>query len=332
MLMETFTGTGRHARVSAAGIRAGHFARGDQKVTIELQASSFAAEPRRRRRPLAFLATVRRAPLPAAALAFIVVLVIAAVFAPWLAPFDPDELHRIDRLQSPGSPYWLGTDSTGRDQLSRIIWGSRVSLYVGVAPILVSCVVGTVLGAVSGYCGGPIDLVLQRVAEAVSAIPPLLIAIAVVALMGPRLTNVVFAIAIVTAPAVNRVARAATMQTTPLPYVLAARSIGASHARVIVRHILPNIAAPVIIVGASLVGTAILAEAGLSFLGLGVRPPAATWGNMIGGDNRIVFEIAPWLVIFPGLAITLTVLAFNLVGDGLRDLLDPRAKRVRGPK
>ncbi len=286
------------------------------------------------RKPLSvsIFAAVRRAPLPAAAVLFITVLTFSAVFAPWLAPFDPNELHRIDRLKSPGSPYWLGTDSTGRDQLSRIIYGSRVSLYVGVAPILVSCFVGTVLGTVSGYCGGVIDLVMQRVAEAVSAIPPLLIAIAVVSLMGPRLTNVVIAIAIVTAPTVNRVARAATMQTTPLPYVLAARSIGASHARVIGRHILPNIATPIIVVGASLVGTAILAEAGLSFLGLGVRPPAPTWGNMVGGDNRIVFEIAPWLAIFPGLAITLTVLAFNLAGDGLRDLLDPRMKRVVGHK
>ena len=298
----------------------------------ELRASLFPLSARRPRRSTAMLTAARRAPLATLAVGFIVLLIVVAVFAPWIAPFDPNELHRVDRLRSPGSPYWLGTDSTGRDQLSRIIFGSRVSLYVGVVPIVGSCLVGTVMGAVSGYFGGMVDLVLQRFAEAVSAIPPLLIAISVVALMGPRLTNVVLAIGIVTAPSVNRVARAATLQTKPLPYVLAAHSIGASHARIIGRHVLPNIATPVVVVGASMIGTAILAEAGLSFLGLGVRPPTATWGNMIGGDNRIVFELAPWLVIFPGLAITLTVLAFNLAGDGLRDMLDPRMKRVLGPK
>lgn len=272
----------------------------------------------------------RSTPLTTTALAFLVLLIVVAALAPVIAPFDPLEFHRVDRLQGPGAPYLLGTDASGRDQLSRIIYGARVSLYVGVAPIVLSTIAGTVFGTVSAYRGGAVDLVIQRFAEALMAIPPMLVAITVVAVLGPSLNNVVLAIATVTIPLINRVSRAATLQVVPLQYVLSARAVGASNLRIMLVHIVPNIAGPIIVVGASLVGTAILTEAGLSFLGLGVRPPDPTWGNMIGGENRVVSEVAPWLVIFPGIAISLTVLAFNLAGDGLRDLLDPRSRNGRG--
>lgn len=269
---------------------------------------------------------VRRSPLSAIAFAFIAVLAVVALLAPWIAPFDPLELHRRDRLSGPNSTYLMGTDQAGRDQFSRLLYGTRVSLFVAIVPILLSGLIGTALGALCGYCGGVVDISLQRIADACVAIPPLVIALTLVALLGPGVNNVVIAIAVVTAPTMNRIARAATLQTMNLPYVLAARSVGASHIRIVMRHVLPNIAGSVVVVGAALTGGAILAEAGLSFLGVGVLPPTPTWGNMVGGENRTFFEIAPWLVIFPGLAITLTVLAFNLAGDGVRDLLDPRAR------
>lgn len=273
---------------------------------------------------------VRRWPLGAVALALLCTLAAIAVLAPAIAPFDPLELHRVDRLRGPSWHYWLGTDGTGRDQLSRIIYGTRVSLYVGVAPICLSVAIGTSLGTISGFLGGVVDTVIQRLTDALMAIPALVMALTLVSLLGRDTNNVVLALAIVTMPTVNRVARAATLQVSSLPYVLAARSQGASNTRLLFRHILPNIVAPMIVLGASLVGTAILAEAGLSFLGLGVPPPQPTWGNMLSGDNRTVFEVAPWLVLFPGIAITITVLAFNLLGDTLRDALDPRVRRIGG--
>ena len=275
----------------------------------------------------AVLRFARRSPLGTAALIFVLALALIAIAAPLIAPFDPVQFHRVDRLNGPGSPYWLGTDSNGRDQLSRLIYGARVSLYVGLVPVVISVGIGTTLGAISGYLGGVVDLVIQRLMDALMAIPALIIALTLVSLLGPSQNNVVLAIAVVTFPAVNRVARAATLQVINLPYVLAAQSIGASDVRLLLFHILPNILAPVIVLAASIVGGAILAEAGLSFLGLGIPPPTATWGNMLSGDNRAVFQVAPWLVIFPGIAITLTVLAFNLLGDTLRDMLDPKSRK-----
>lgn len=272
----------------------------------------------------------RRWPLGAMALVFLGALVVAAILAPALAPYDPLEVHRIDRLTGPSSRYWLGTDAAGRDQLSRLIYGARVSLYVGIASICISTAVGTSLGVVSGFLGGAGDTVVQRLMDALMAIPALVMALTLVSLLGRDTNNVVLALAVVTTPTVNRVARAATLQVTSLPFVLAARSLGASNIRLLIRHILPNMVAPMIVLGASLIGAAILAEAGLSFLGLGVPPPQPTWGNMLTGDNRTVFEIAPWLVVFPGIAITVTVLAFNLLGDTLRDALDPRVRRSGG--
>ena len=271
----------------------------------------------------------RRSPLGVAALLMLVFLFAAAVFAPQLARYDPLELHRIDRLQGPNGRYWLGTDSFGRDQFSRILYGSRVSLWIGVAPIAISTVIGGLSGLVSGFFGGWVDTCIQRVMDAVMAFPALLLVLVIVSLMGPSQRNIILVLALVTVPAINRVARGATMVVAAQAYVDSARAVGASNARILVFHIVPNIFAPVLVVAASLIGTAILAEASLSFLGLGVQPPEPTWGNLLSGQNRDLFEVAPWLAIFPGLAISVTVLAFNLLGDTLRDLLDPRNRGRR---
>ena len=276
-----------------------------------------------------FRLVARRSPLGVVAFFVLVLLFSAALLAPLLAPYDPLELHRIDRLQGPSGRYWLGTDSFGRDQFSRIVHGSRVSLWVGVAPIAISTVIGGISGLVSGFFGGGVDTCIQRVMDALMAFPALLLVRVIVSLMGASERNIILVLALVTTPSISRVARGATMVVAAQAYVDSARAVGASDARIAFFHIVPNIVAPILVVGASLIGTAILAEASLSFLGLGVQPPEPTWGNLLAGQNRDLFEVAPWLAIFPGLAITVTVLAFNLLGDALRDLLDPR-NRGRG--
>jgi len=278
------------------------------------------------------LRSTRRAiakwPLGAVALAIIGLIAFVAAFADLISPHDPLVINRGDRFQSPNANYLLGTDASGRDQFSRLLHGSRVSIYVGILPVFLSATIGTLLGIISAQVGGTVDAIVQRLTDALMAIPALVIALTMVALLGPSINNVVLAITVVTVPALNRVARGAALAVLAEPYVEAATSLGASRGRIIFRHVLPNIMAPMIIVSASLVGVAILAEAGLSFLGLGVPPPRPTWGNMLGGENRNFFEIAPWLAIFPGLAITLAVLSFNILGDTLRDALDPRTRNV----
>lgn len=276
-----------------------------------------------------FRLVARRSPLGVVAFFVLVLLFSAALLAPLLAPYDPLELHRIDRLQGPSGRYWLGTDSFGRDQFSRIVHGSRVSLWVGVAPIAISTVIGGISGLVSGFFGGWVDTCIQRVMDALMAFPALLLVLVIVSLMGASERNIILVLALVTTPSISRVARGATMVVAAQAYVDSARAVGASDARIAFFHIVPNIVAPILVVAASLIGTAILAEASLSFLGLGVQPPEPTWGNLLAGQNRDLFEVAPWLAIFPGLAITVTVLAFNLLGDALRDVLDPR-NRGRG--
>jgi peptide/nickel transport system permease protein len=264
--------------------------------------------------------------LGAAAAAFIVLLVVVAIFGPLFAPFDPLELHRADRLTGPGQKYWLGTDIYGRDQFSRLVYGTRVSIIVGLAPVTASIVAGSAIGIVSAYAGGVRDGVLQRIMDSLMAFPPLITILVMVSLLGPSLLNVVLVLAVVTTPTVNRIARGLALGTMGLTYIESARASGASEPRIVVFHILPNVLPQVIVLAASLIGGAILAEASLSFLGLGVPPPEPTWGNLLAGQNRDVFEVAPWLAICPGLAIALTVLCFNLVGDTLRDTLDPRMR------
>lgn len=251
--------------------------------------------------------------------------VFCAIFAPWIAPYDPIAQDITRRREPPSWKHPFGLDEVGRDLLSRVIYGARVSLYVGVASVSLAIVVGTLIGAISGYAGGWIDNIIMRIMDIMLAFPSLLLAIAIVAILGPGLLNMLYAIAFVSIPAYARLVRASVLAAKETDYVLAARAIGCSSSRILFRHIMPNCLTPIIVQGTLGIATAILDAAGLSFLGLGAQPPTPEWGAMLGQGRGSVFT-APHVVIFPGLAIMLTVLGFNLLGDGLRDALDPRLR------
>lgn len=253
-------------------------------------------------------------------------LVLLAIFAPFVAPYAPND-HVEKRLLPPSSSHVLGTDEFGRDVLSRIVFGSRVSLYVGVVAVAIALLLGAITGLVSGYAGGLIDNVLMRVVDVVFSFPALVLAIAITGILGPHLNNAVIAIGIVYAPRFARVVRGPTLSVMTQEYVLAARALGAPPGRIVLFHILPNVAAPTIVQTSLSVSTGILTEAALSFLGVGAQPPTPSWGTMLG-TGRVYLETAPWLAIFPGIAIMLAVLGFNLFGDGLRDVLDPTLRRA----
>lgn len=261
--------------------------------------------------------------LAGAAITLFVVLV--AVLAPLLAPYPPDELHPNWRLYPPNEYFLLGTDEFGRDVLSRIIYGSRISLQVGLIAVSLALSVGSVLGLVAGFYGGPADHLIMRVMDVLFAFPAILLAIGIMAMLGPSITNAMIAIGVVYAPSFARLTRASVLSLREKEFVDAARVLGGSPARIVVRHIVPNLLAPLIIQTTFSLSTAILAEAALSFLGLGTPPPTPSWGTMLSASRRYL-ELAPWPAIFPGLAIMLVVLGFNLFGDGLRDVLDPRLR------
>ena len=253
----------------------------------------------------------------------LVSFVLGALFAPWLSSASPTET-RFDRLLQP--PSWahpFGTDELGRDVFSRVLYGGRVSLAVGVVSVSLALVLGGLWGLVAGYAGGWLDSVLMRLVDALLAFPFLVLAIALAAALGPGVTNSMLAITIVTSPAVARLVRGQVLAELGKDYVTAAGALGASHARILFRHILPNLWGPLIVQGSLSTANAILAEATLSFLGLGVQPPTPSWGSMLN-VARGYLESAPWLAVFPGMAIFLVVLSFNLLGDALRDALDPR--------
>ena len=264
---------------------------------------------------------------PAAVGGFGVVLlfVVVAVAAPWVAPYDPAATSWALVRKAPSAAHWMGTDENGRDVFSRVVWGARASLLAGVVSVGIAGGVGVPVGMAAGFLGGWLDLVVGRVVDAMLACPFLILAIALAAFLGPALTNAMVAIGITAAPVFARVARGATLNVAALEYVEAARSIGAAPWRVALRHIVPNILPPVLVQGTLAIAAAIIAEASLSFLGLGQQPPAPSWGSMLNAAQRFL-STAPWLAIFPGAAIALTVLSFNLVGDGLRDALDPRRR------
>ena len=252
-------------------------------------------------------------------------LIFMAITAPWIEPYDPLDLS-VDIFAGPTLRHPFGTDDLGRDQLSRIIDGSRMSLYVGLLSVFAGSLTGSFVGLVSGFLGGRFDLVVQRVVDGMLSFPGIVLAMALVSVLGANTTNAVLAIAIVIAPSNSRVIRSAVLSVKQNVYVEAARATGASDRRVMFRHILPNVVAPILILVSALLGAAILIEASLSFLGLATQPPDSSWGLMLSTSGREYMEIAPWLAIFPGLAISLTVLSFNLFGDVVRDVLDPRLR------
>lgn len=274
--------------------------------------------------------TLRRAAghnlLATSGAAMIVVLVALALFASWIAPQDPAHIDLPARLMGPSAAHWFGTDELGRDILSRIIYGARISMLVGTCVVATSLTLGLILGSIAGYYGGFLDRFLNVVVmNAFMSFPGILLAIAFVAFLGPGLFNVVLALSIGGWVGYARLVRAQVMAVKEREYVEAARALGASDLRIIVRHILPNIIQPVIVQAAIGMAGAILAEATMSFLGLGVPPPTATWGSMLNDGRSHLFD-APHLVVFPAVAVMLAVLSFNFVGDGLRDYLDPRSR------
>jgi peptide/nickel transport system permease protein len=250
-------------------------------------------------------------------------VVFAAVFAQLLSPFDPLEMNPSHLLEPPSGSHWLGTDEFGRDILSRVIWGARISLYVGGIAVTIAVVAGVSLGLVSGYYGGLLDDVIARVLDVVFAFPSILLALGIVGALGPGLTNTMIAIGIIYTPVYARLTRGTTLSIRQREFVAAATVSGANDLRILRSHILPNVTAPLIIQTSLSLSLAILAEASLSFLGLGTQPPDPSWGTMVNTGQRLV-ELSPWPVVFPGLAIIVAVLGFNLLGDGIRDAFDPR--------
>ena len=264
-------------------------------------------------------------PVAVACLVVIVLFIAIAVFAPLIAPYDPVATSWSAIRKAPSLAHWMGTDENGRDVLTRVIFGARASLLAGVVSVLIAAGIGVPAGLLAGFAGGWIDTILSRIVDAMLACPFLILAIALAAFLGPDLTNAMIAIGVSTAPRFMRVARAATLDASSNDYVEAARAIGNPGWRVAVRHVLPNIVPPVMVQGTLAIAAAIIAEASLSFLGLGQQPPDPSWGSMLNSAQRFLSQ-APWLAVFPGLAIFLAVLSFNLVGDGLRDALDPRGR------
>jgi peptide/nickel transport system permease protein len=255
----------------------------------------------------------------------ILLVVLLAIFADVVAPYDPTEMKMVDALRRPSAPHPFGTDRFGRDVLSRTIYGSRIALGVALSSIALAFLVGAALGLIGGYAGGWPDLVIGRVMDVLFSFPTLILAIGIAAMLGPGLNNAALAIAVVYVPLFSRVARGPVIAEREKDHVVAAHGLGAGWPRVVFRHILPNVLAPLIVQASVSLAFAILIEASLSYLGLGTQPPDPSWGTMLN-EGRTYLETAPWMSIFPGLAIMVTVFGFNLLGDGLRDTLDPQLR------
>ena len=282
----------------------------------------------RRRTPLqSVIRFLKTRPLGSFGGALVIFMIVVALFAPTIATHDPYEL-RVDRLFLPPNQQNLfGTDNYGRDLFSRLVWGSRISVYVGFVSVAVGGILGALIGLACGYLGGRFDMIVQRFVDAKQAIPGLVLALAIMAALGASLTNVIIAISIGLVTSQARIVRSQALAVREMMYVEAARGIGCSDFRILFRHIMPNCIAPFLIVTSAQIGSAILTEAALSFLGLGVPTPNPSWGAMLSGAAQQYVERAPWMAIFPGLAITSVVFGFNLFGDALRDVLDPRLRR-----
>jgi peptide/nickel transport system permease protein len=268
----------------------------------------------------------RRYPLGAVGALIVLAFLLTAVFASVMAPIDPTATNARASLARPGGTYLLGADFMGRDMYSRIVHGARISLAVGVGAMSLGCILGISIGLMSGYLGGWFDLATQRLMDIMQSLPLLVMAIVMAASLGPSLRNTIIAIAIPLVPSVARVVRSSTLSLREQPFVEAARAVGMGEFRIAVRHVLPNTLAPLIVLATAQLGSAILTEASLSFLGLGIPEPHPSWGRMLSESAAEYVRSAPWLVIFPGLAISLTVFGTNLLGDALRDILDPRER------
>jgi peptide/nickel transport system permease protein len=303
--------TPAQAGVQSPGLLGPRF-RGDERDFVE--------SPMRRA-----LRRLRRRKAAVAGLVVIAIFVVLAVFAPLIAPYDPAAQSWTSVRKAPSWVYWLGTDDVGRDVLSRVIYGARASLLAGVISVAIALTVGVPLGLLAGYVGGWIDAILSRITDAMLAVPALILAIALAAFLGPSLTNAMIAIGVVTTPIFIRLTRGQVMAVKVEDYVEAARAIGNPRWRIAVFHILPNIMPALLVQTTLSIAAAIIAEAALSFLGLGQQPPAPSWGSMLNSAQRFLTN-APWMAVWPGLAIFLTVLSFNIVGDGLRDALDPKER------
>jgi peptide/nickel transport system permease protein len=269
---------------------------------------------------------VRTKPVGAAGAAIIIAMLVVAAAAGTLAPYEPYTADYAAQFARPSFDHWFGTDEFGRDILSRIMHGARIALFVGFAASFIGCTVGGLLGVISAYAGGRIDLLLERAMDMLLAFPQLILALAIASILGPAVPNVVIAIAIPIIPRAARVVRATALSVKENVYVEAVNALGASRPRVVLRHIVPNVTAPYIIMLTAQLGSAILAEASLSFLGLGAAEPTPSWGLMLSGSALSYAEKAPWIPIFPGIAISLGVFGFNLFGDSLRDTLDPKLR------
>jgi len=272
------------------------------------------------------LTFARRKPLGMAGLIIVLLIAIAGGFAGWIAPFDPEENDFASMMVAPNLAHILGTDQFGRDIFSRIVFGARTAMIVGFGAAVGGGLIGLVLGVTSAYFGGWFDLVLQRIFDILMAFPLIILALAVVSVFGTGVFNVVIAITIPLVPRCGRVVRASALAVREVPYVDAARALGFGHARIVLCHMVPNVLAPFLILLSAFVGQAILAEASLSYLGLGVQEPVAAWGLMLQGSAEDYATTAPWIAIFPGLAIVLTVLGASLFGDALRDAIDPKLR------
>jgi peptide/nickel transport system permease protein len=269
---------------------------------------------------------VRRKPLGALGALIVLALLVMAGFAEWIAPYAYDQQISGARLKPPGREFLLGTDNVSRDIFSRIVYGARVSVTVGFVTVLLGNLIAAAIGITSGYFRGRYDILVQRLVDAWQSFPYLIIILSLLAVLGPGMLNVILALSILVAAAASRVIRGATLSVVEHPYIEAARAMGAGHLRVILRHILPNVTATIVVVATIGLGGVILAESALSFLGFGIPPPHPSWGSMLSGSGRTYMYNAPWIAIWPGVAISMVVFGFNMLGDALRDILDPRLR------
>ena len=282
---------------------------------------------RKRRSPFVdVLLRLSKSPLAMFGLAIIFVLVFCAIFAEVISPYSPIKQDLMHMFETPSSSHWLGTDEFGRDILSRLIYGARVSLQVGFIAVGIALITGGMLGAISGYYSGKLDNIIMRVMDVLLSIPQTLLAIAIVAALGPSLMNLMIAVGISAVPTYARIVRGSVLSIRSMEFIEAARAAGSSDLRIILKHIIPNSMAPIIVQSTLGVASAILNAAGLSFIGLGIQPPNPEWGAMLSGGRQYIRDF-PHMTLYPGLAIMLTILALNFLGDGLRDALDPKLKR-----